>query len=390
MGENKIDSADYGNMEGTITDFSVNPQSPDNAANQKETRYTNTNFSQQFGYYKKIPELKSAIDAKARWTVGKGYKADEETKKELDGIKGFGKDTFNTVLKNSIIISEVGGDSFAEKMRKKDKLLNRAKRLVGIKIKDGQVRDSSGKLINLKPLNPEKMITVANAKGLIIRYEQESGSKEIKNQTWNPEDIFHLSRDRVADEIHGVSVIDAVEETILMRNEAMADYKKLLHRNVFPIIKWQLDTDDTTKVAAFKAKADKAHTQGENLYIPKGAVDADVLAVPGNNMLNPLPWIEQLTNNFYQEVGTPQIIVGGTGDMTEATSKIAYFAWEQTIEDKQLYVEEQVWTQLGVKINLEFPASLQEDLKADKEKSETMQAATPEDTSVPKPNLTKK
>ena len=35
------------------------------------------------------PEITTVIDAKATWTVGKGFKADEETMLLLDTIKGF-------------------------------------------------------------------------------------------------------------------------------------------------------------------------------------------------------------------------------------------------------------------------------------------------------------
>jgi len=354
MPETDIGSADYGDKEGTITDFSVDSATTDGPQDAKETTYINSNWSNQFGYYKKIPELKTAIDALARWTIGKGFKSNEITEITLSSIKGWGKDTFNTILENQTRVAKISGDSYAE-----------------------IIRDNEGNFINLKPLDPGKIKIVANKQGLIIKYK-ESGTKN----TWEPEEIFHLSRNRTADEIHGESLIDAVEEIILMRNEAMADYKKLLHRNVFPIIKWQLDTDNTTEIAEFKVKADKASTQGENIFIPKGAVDADVLAVPTNATLNPLPWIDRLNSYFYQAAGVPMIIVGGGEEITEASAKIAYLAWEQTVEEEQLYIEEQVLAQLNLEIELEFPATLQNELLSDTGKSETMQAATPEDTAV--------
>lgn len=359
MPDTDIDSADYGDKKNTITDYSVDNASTDGAQDQKETTYDNTNWTNQFGYYKKIPELKCAIDALARWTIGKGFTSNEITELALSNIKGWGKDTFNTILENMTRVAKIGGDSFAE-----------------------IIRDPNGLLINIKPLDPGSMRIVANRKGLILRYEQINRLKGTKNQSWKPEEIFHLSRNRTADEIHGESLIDAVEEIILMRNEAMADYKKLLHRNVFPIIKWQLDTDNTTEIAAFKVKADKASTQGENLYIPKGVAEADVLAVPPNATLNPLPWINQLNGYFYQAAGVPMIIVGGGEEITEASAKIAYLAWEQTVEEEQLYIEEQVLAQLNLEIELEFPATLQNEMLSDSSKSETMQASTPEDTAV--------
>lgn len=359
MPETNIGSAEIGDQQGTETKFSVEPQILDNAQDQKETRYQNTDWPQQLAYYKDIPELKSAIDAKSRWTIGKGFTSNETTELALGTIKGHGKDTFNSILENQDKVAEMAGDSYAEIIRG-----------------NGEI------LINLKPLDPGTMVIVANRKGLITHYEQTTRVKGAKNKRFEPEQIFHLSRGRIADEIHGVSVIDAVEETILARNEAIQNYRKLLRRNVYPVRIFHLDTDNNAEIAAFKEKQDKAQYQGENIYIPKGAVETEISAVPTNSTLNPLPWINQLTQNFYQEVGVPQIIVGGAQEITEASAKIAYLAWEQTVEEKQLYLEEQVLAQLNLEINLEFPASLQNELLSDNRKDVETGVTSPEDTEI--------
>lgn len=359
MPETNISAADYGDKKNTITDWSVTAVSTDGVDDQKETYWDNTYWTTYLGYYKTVPELAAAIDAKATWTIGKGFDSNEITQLALSMIKGWGKDSFNTILENLVRTYHIGGDAFAEIIRNKE-----------------------GQLLNLKPLDPENIRIVANRKGIIIRYEQRNKSKGKAFQRWNPEEIFHLARNRVADEIHGVSIIPAVEEIIKMRQEAMADYKKLLHRNVFPVRIWYLDTDETSEIASFKAKADKAYTQGENIYIPKGTVETEIAATPANATLNPLPWIQQLNQYFYQATGVPQIIVGGGLEITEASAKIAYLAFEQVIEEEQLFVEEQVLAQLNLEIDLSFPASLQNEVLSDNRKEETMQASTPEDTSV--------
>ena len=46
---------------------------------------------------------------------------------------------------------------------------------------------------------------------------------------FEPEEIFHLSRERIADEIHGISVIDSVRDIIDARNEVMSDWKRVMH-----------------------------------------------------------------------------------------------------------------------------------------------------------------
>ena len=346
MGNNQIDSSRAGAQADVFEDYSVDGLNTNAATGQAETEYVITRASDYLGYYKTIPELKIAIDVKARWTIGKGFKAPVFSQLILDDIKGFGKDTFNSILENMDRQLNIYGDAFAE-----------------------IIRDEDGYLVNLKTLDPGSIKIVADKKGLIKRYEQMSkssnkgGTKEFK-----PEEIFHLSRDRVADEIHGVSVIDAVEEIILMRHEAMADYKKLLHRNIYPVRIWKLDTDIPSQIATFKAKVAATKSDGEDIFIPKGTVDTELAGLPDNSSMNPMPWINMLNQYFYQAVGVPQIVIGGAQELTQTAAQIAYLSFEQTIEEEQLYIEQQVLAQLDMEINLEFPASLQSNVLSDNRK----------------------
>ncbi|KKL90860.1 hypothetical protein LCGC14_1900450, partial [marine sediment metagenome] len=198
--------------------FTASREKTDGATDQKETAWINDKWAQYLGYYKKIPELKRAIDAKATWTIGKGFKADDETTLILDTIKGWGKDTFNTILENMIRTYNIGGDAFCE-----------------------IIRDDEDNLINLKPLDPATIKIIVNRKGVILRYEQTSKTKS-PNRKIDKENIFHLARNRVADEIHGQSLIEELEELILSRNEAMADWRRVLHRNIDPLWIFHMDT----------------------------------------------------------------------------------------------------------------------------------------------------
>jgi hypothetical protein len=71
---------------------------------------------------------------------------------------------------------------------------------------------------------------------------------------------------------------------------------------------------------------------------------------------------------FYEVAQVPKIILGGSGEFTEASAKIAYLAFQQTIEEEQLFIEEQIFNQLGLTIDLEFPASLENELLSDNKK----------------------
>src|SRR3990167_7907986 len=115
MAETNLNAAQISNLTN-LTDlaFSVPTMQPEGVQDQDETTYINPKWTQYFGYYKKIPELKSSIDAIAKWTLGKGYKADPFTTIILEKINGYGQDTFDTILKNMIVTSIINGDSFGE------------------------------------------------------------------------------------------------------------------------------------------------------------------------------------------------------------------------------------------------------------------------------------
>lgn len=345
MATTKITNAEASNLAGSVTDYSVDGETTDGATGT-ETTYICENWEQYLGYYKKIPEVKIVIDALATWITGKGV----QTKDEYDEIiykivNGIGIDTFNTILENQIKTMLICGDSYAEVIRGKDETI-----------------------VNLKPLDPSSIRIVANKKGVILRYEQVSKLNKTKKIKFDVANIFHLSKNRIADEIHGSGIVEALEEMILMRNEAMNDFKRVLHRNIDPLMIFHLDTDDPTEISAFKAKMDWAKGKNENMYIPKDAVIPEQLTLAPNATLNPLPWIEKLNNHFFQAAGVPQIIVGGAQEITEASAKIAYLAFQQRVEGEQLYIEEQVAKQLGLIIELEFPASLENELLSDNKK----------------------
>ena len=359
MAETDIGSAVSSDLTNAITDFSVDPMSTEAADGQKETQFQQTKWADYYGYYRSIPELAIAIDTRATWTVGKGYKGDDFTKFLLDSVKGNGDETFNTILENMIRTMWIAGDSYAEIMTNEE-----------------------GFLINLKVLDPGAMKIIQDGKGMIKRYEQTSKVKGKGVKKFKPEEIFHLARNRVADEGLGASVVEKIEKIILMRNESMEDYKEVMHRFMKPRYIFHLDTDDEAEIAKFKATTDKAWSDGENMYIPKGAVVPEQMSISPNSTLNPQGWIDSLNDYFYEAVGVPKVIIGNSKNFTEASAKIVYLAFQQSVEEDQLYIEQQVLCQLNLVIDLEFPASLENELLSDNKKDATNGATQPNDTQV--------
>ncbi len=353
MGENDVSSSVASNLTNVMTDYSVDTRTLDNAGDQKETRWQNTKWTQYHGYYKSIPELRAVIDAKANWTVGKGYETDPITELILMRIKGNGFDTFNTIIENAVRTYQIGGDSYAE-----------------------IITDDRGFLINLKPLDPENIVHIANKSGRIIAFEQTSKIKGKKPRRFKPEEIFYLPRNRLADEIHGTSMTEALEWIILAKNEAMADQKITFHRFVKPRWIIKLDTDKPAKIATAKAKWDKANDGGENMYVPMGSVEVEQMAISPNSTLNPNAWMEILDAKFYEAANCPKVIVGGAGGFTDAAVKIAYLAFETNIKAEKLFVEEQILSQLNLSLQFKSAASLENGMLSDEAKDGTVQQQT--------------
>jgi hypothetical protein len=309
--------------------FSQNSKDTEGARGT-EFRYT-PSWSKWHGIYRALPEYRAVINKLASWTFGKGIIADEKNKAKLDRIKGFGKDSARSVLKNMWRTAMICGDSFAE-----------------------IIKDNQGRITNLKPLNPGSITIVTNKKGIIDRYEQ-SGS----NQIFEKDEIYHLSYERIADEIHGIPFGEALENLIYARNEALEDLRVLYHRNIKPIHWIEVETSDTTQLSLIETSINNAYKKTENIIIPTGVIkEIKNQSTPQYSTLDSLPYIKFLVREFVTSCGVPEVVMGWGENTTEASSKVIYLAFQQEIEDMQLYNEEQVKSQLNIEIELEFPVDL--------------------------------
>lgn len=357
MAETDLGNVTTTNLDDGVDKWIVDQATTDGPDESKETYYTNSDWSEQYGYYKNVPIARAKINARARWTVGKGFEASDFVMVLLSGVNGIGIDTFNTILENMIRVMHVGGDSFAEIIRD----------------------EKTNLIINLKPLDPSSIRIVANRKGIIIRYDKiaKTGKKLIVEQSFQPEEIFHLSRDRVADEIHGQSLVSSIKKVLDFKEELYENWKIVMQRNVWPLSIFEVDHDDTTKLNTLKEQYKEAINKKEVLLVPKGTVIPQKFGQPPNATLNALPTLEYLDGEVDRISEVPAIISGGAKNVTESSTKIEYLAWQQTVEEDQLYIEEQVSAQLGLTINLVFPASLQNELLSDKQKDVQSAVAQP-------------
>ena len=342
-----IAEAKASDMTNVLDDFQVPALSVDAPQDQKETEWLNVKWDTYWGYFNSVPDLKSALLMKTIWNVGRGYTADSGTMLILDNVKANGKDTFQDIIFNMELIKRVGGDSFAEIIRRDD-----------------------GELLNLKPLDPGTIKIIYNKAGAIIRYEEINivGKDNKIINTFKPQDIFHLSNNRLANQIHGISDIESLEPVINAEEENFANMRTIMKRQAKPLIMFKLGTDNKAKIAEFISKMDTALNIGENIYVPddENTIKWEVIQVNVSGVI--MSWRDDIRNKFYRTIGLPQIVPGGSGGSTESESKVIYKAFEQLVEKDQIYLEKQIWSQLALKLDFIHPASMTPELATDENK----------------------
>lgn len=336
MAVNKTSSAEVTDMTNQVSNEAIAP-----AEDTGDISYI-CEWTRWLGFYKGVPDLQSSIDKKAFWTVGKGYKTSEKNKKILSQIKGNGKETFNSILYNIVKTYTIGGDYFGE-----------------------IVRNKKNQLINIKTMNPGCVEVVANKYGIISKYILHIDKKNNKKKEFEPENVLHLPWNKIGDDIHGLGTIEKLtsdnqDGVIEMQWEAMKDLKIVFHRYVKPLLISEIDEDDPDEVKKFRQKLDRAVDLGENMVIPKDTATVERVSIPQYSTLDPLPWLNHLDRILLKAEGVPAVVLGDGQDATEATAKILYLAFEQMVKWNQMFLEEQLYSQLGIEINLEFPASLDE------------------------------
>jgi len=336
------DSMPQGQNESMYKDFWKVTYRDTEGASGEDTSFT-PNWMKWHGYYRQISIFAAAIDKLTSFTIGKGYKADKATKTKLNKIKGWGKDDFNSILENQLKTAFICGDSFAE-----------------------IIKDKKGRLINLKPLSPGSIKILVFGNGMLKGYSQRTSlGKEIQ---FKKEDVFHLSHNRTANEIHGIPLAERMEDFMKMIKETQLDQRVMFHRYVVPITLIPVDTDDPVEMVLAKKKIKNAYEKVEPILFPKDTIDTGNithLSIPQYSIHDPMPWLRFLTDTFAEDIGVAKF----TGEkITEASAKIIYLAFQQAIERCQRFYESQLKAQLGIKINLEFPASIAPELVEDEKK----------------------
>ena len=200
-------------------------------------------------------------------------------------------------------------------------------------------------------------------------------------RTFKPHEMFHLSNNRLADQLHGISDIESLEPTILAELESFNDGKRLMHQQARPFIIFKYKTDDHAKIKETAEKINKLREAGNDLHIPDddNILSWEVVQVNPSQVV--LEWRNDIRNKFYRTILVPQILAGAGGQGTESDSKIIMIGSEQIIWKNQRYLERQIKAQLGLTIDLIHPTSISQDLQQDEAKDKNQGIAIePADT----------
>lgn len=292
------------------------------AQGAKEISYTFPDANQNLDYYQSIPELQSALNVLSFRVAGLGYKAEDFYLKQLEDLTGWGEDSIDLIFRMLVIEKKVFGDAFAE-----------------------IVRNDNGTLINLKKLYAGDMKIVLDKQGRIDYYEQMSNVPGGKPKKFKTHEILHLCNNRIANEIHGTSIIPVLKKIIDAKNEALTDERKIRHRELALGVMY-VDEDDTAKLNHIKEQYKDAVNNGEVLVLPSDT------AKLGDNPQTPrdrIQWLQYLDNLFYQVVGIPKVLVTSEG-FTEAGGKAGLLAFEPVELAEKRELEQDIWNQLAIRI----------------------------------------
>jgi len=337
MAEFDISKSTTTQMKSGVPDYKVSAKTIDEAGIQDETYWTNPYWTTYLGYLKTIPEYRNAVRALAIWTCGKGWSSpSNETTAQLERIRGAGEDSFDSIMADMIVLKKTNGDAYAEIIR------------------------NEGTLLNLKKLNPSKVRSVWNPKGLIIGYDLMQADGEWHRVS--TKDIFHICNDRIANEIHGTSVLESCKWVIDWKNEMLTDLRRVMHRSTIRVL--YVDEDNTAKFATYREQYKEAIKNGEVLIMPGKPNDASFqeLNIPPTEAW--LAVIRYADNYFYEVLGVPKIVTGGTQEYSEASSKVGYLTFEQPYMTEQRLLEQDLWNQLGIRVTFERPVSIKEPMQS--------------------------
>lgn len=361
MGSGNISKTTITDLTNGVKEITIDQKPLDYVSvGQDETYWYFSDAAKNYGYYKDDAALKSGMDTLANYTCGRGWSCPESKEQEeiLKLIKGNGKDSFDSIMWNHDVVKNTVGDAFAEIVR-------------------AEKSNPKSILINLRPISPERVRLVLKPDGMIKRYDV------LVNGEWKPiqkEFIFHSSNGRIADEIHGTSRIESLKWIIDARKECLMDLRKVVHRSTIRVI--YVDVTNTDKLNELKIQYKEGIDKHEVLILPGKKGDVEIVDYATPDVTAYLAFINYLENFFYQVLGIPKAVMGGTVAVSEGNSKVGILSWEQVYETEQRFLEMDILNQLNIKVVFDKPESIMPNMQQNEAKNTSQTGFQPKDTAI--------
>ena len=361
MGKYNTGSATTTNFTDVVKSYQIPSLTPDqpNMYGEGWTWYDFPDANDHYSYYIGVPEIFSALKALSTYVCGQGWTADGRTTIILNRIIGWGEDTFVSICRNLFISMKVFGDAFAEIVRDED----------------------DGALINLKPLYTGNMRVVIDDKGIIDHYEirnQFDKSSKSGFKVLDKNKVLHLCNGRIANEIHGISVVTILKKYIDAKQEALDDEIKIRHRDKALGIAYY-DTDDSGKITYANSQIEKAVNKGEMLGLPKDTVKIEEF--PSKSPADRILWLQYLDGQFYEKSGVPKVVATSEG-YSEAGAKVGIFTFDPVYTSEQRELEADLWNQISIKVTFNPAPSLGGTLQQSEAANTGQTQFQPSDTQV--------
>jgi hypothetical protein len=347
MAEFNLSNSTTTNMANTVPDFIVDAMKLDVANAGEETYVYYEKATENYGYYFNHSTVSSPINSLATWGFGKGWTTEDVTMQViLKKIKGDGKDTFDEIIWNQEVNKLIQGDSFAE-----------------------IIRNPNGTLVNLIPKSPERVKTVYDG-ARIKRYEIWNGKKWIKKKL---SEVFHLRNKRIGDQTRGTSLVQSNKKFNDALIEAFEDERIIKHRDkALGVVYYK--TNNTGKIAYANSQIEAAVKNGEMVGLPEDT--AKIEPYPSKSSEDRQSWLSYVENLGYQTGQVPRSIV--TSDGTSEVGGInGHLIFEVIYGKEALDMENQLWSQVAIKIKFNRPTSLAPKTQENAEKNTGQTAIQP-------------
>ncbi len=343
-------TTNFGTDVGT---YSIDSKTTDGIYAQEENKWINPDAQKYYGFYYNVGEYRAAVNSYGTWVIGQGFTADAATTAMLGNIIGWGEDTFQHIMWNMVVTKKFSGDSYAHIIR----------------------NEETGTLINLKTLDPKRMAHITNEKGLITFYEYSQGDGVIKR--YNPEEILHFCNDRILDEPHGTAVTSAVEWVLTAIEQARRDWQRIMHFSSVRVM--YVDEQDVTKQNKIKTEFAVGIKKGDVVMVTGKKEDLEFLDLVVPPAQAWTMYLNYLEDKLYKQLGVPKVVLGGTAENTEASSKIGVLVYEPVWTREISELEADLWNQLAIRIKVNKQPSMMDTLQTQEGKNNAQTGFQPND-----------